>query len=263
MPVRLRAWAKAHQQDYPDGVKFVFESLAINQEDEVRLFAAWIAQMGGTDVIIIDTLNRASPGADENRSADMGKVIAGASLLRELTDTLVILIHHSGKDESRGLRGHSSLLAALDAVIEIKRDSNNKRWWRLEKAKDGEDGISHSFELELADLGEDEYGLPMTSVAVRELEGPGPSTQKQAALGKNQMAVMAQFKILITGLLLADPPDPGTPVGLSFDECVQQLKDCVDVSDTRHRTARVKEALNSLIKLGHIVDSGGLLTLPG
>jgi hypothetical protein len=56
-------------------------------------------------------------------------------------------------------------LGALDAVIEVKRDSNNKRWWRLEKAKDGEDGSSQSFELELADLGNDDYGLPMTSVA--------------------------------------------------------------------------------------------------
>ena len=221
-----------------------------------------VKKMGGSDVIIIDTMNRASPGADENRSADMGKIIAGSSLLSELTGSLVILIHHSGKDESRGLRGHSSLLAALDAVIEVKRDSNDKRWWRLEKAKDGEDGISHVFELEVADLGDDDYGLPMTSVSVRELEGPGPSAQKQLALGKNQLAVLAQFKLLIAELSMANPPDAGAPIGIPYDDCVQRLKDCVDVRDTRHRTARVKEALTSLIKMGCIVDSSGLLNLP-
>lgn len=261
-PLRLRAWAENYQQQFPDGVKFVFEPLAINREDESSHFAEWIKQQGGADVIFVDTLNRASPGADENRSADMGKIIAGASLIQQKTGALVILVHHSGKDESRGLRGHSSLYAALDAVIEVKRDSSNKRWWRLEKAKDGEDGVSQSFELVPSDLGKDDYGLPLTSMTVRELEGTGPVASKVQSLGKNQAAVLAQFKLIFVGQAIASGGNVANQPGIPFNDCVKLCKDCVDVKDARHRTERVKEALNSLIKSGHIVESGELLTLP-
>ncbi len=262
MPLRLLAWAETNQKEFPHGVSFVFEAFSINCTDDVTTFANWVKEEGGADVIICDTLNRAAPGADENRSADMGKIIAGASLLRELTDSLVILVHHAGKDESRGLRGHSSLLAALDAVIEVKREPNNMRSWRLDKAKDGEDGISHSFELVSADLGVDDYGLPITSVAVRELDTPVPSNPRQKTLGKNQQIVLAQIKLLISGLAMTDPSGSDALVGINFDQCIKHCKDHIEAKDERHKTERVKDAIRSLIKLGYIVESNGVIRLP-
>ena len=41
-------------------------------------------------------------------------------MLQATLGGLVLAIHHSGKDAGRGLRGHSSLHAALDAVIEVR-----------------------------------------------------------------------------------------------------------------------------------------------
>ena len=229
-------------------------------DEESAIAAAELVAAGGVDVIVIDTLNRSAPGADENRSADMGKIITGATRLQVLTSSLVILVHHSGKDEGRGLRGHSSLYAALDAVIEVKRDGDGERWWRLEKSKDGEDGASHKFELEVVCLGNDDYG-PITSAAIRETDEAGPSPAKKGTLGKNQAAVLAQFKLLAaTNETLA--PDSAETEGVSHENLISACKDCIDVSDSSRRTERIKDAIKSLLKAGYVDERDGALFLP-
>lgn len=116
-------------------------------------------------VIFIDTLNRSAPEADENSSQDMGQIIEGAKELQARTDGLVVVIHHTGKEASRGLRGHSSLVASLDASIEVTR-KGGQRGWQLTKSKEGVDGDPHSFSLEVVNLGFDEDGDALTSCAV-------------------------------------------------------------------------------------------------
>jgi len=88
-------------------------------------------------LLVIDTLTVAASGADENSSSDMGLIIEAAKALQAKLGGLVLLVHHSGKDQSKGLRGHSSLHAALDAAIEVIRNHDNRRRWRIAKvAKD-------------------------------------------------------------------------------------------------------------------------------
>lgn len=120
-------------------------------------------------VVVIDTLNRATPGADENSSVDMGQAIAGANAIQRGLGGLVLLVHHTGKDASKGLRGHSSLLAALDAAIEVRRDGE-ARSFALAKAKDGAEGHVQHFTLDVVDLGIDEDGDPITSCRVRPVD---------------------------------------------------------------------------------------------
>ncbi len=66
-----------------------------------------------------------------------------------MTGGLVVLVHHTGKDATKGLRGHSSLFAALDAAIEVSR-SGERREWILAKSKDGRDGSTHPFKLRVS-----------------------------------------------------------------------------------------------------------------
>lgn len=73
-------------------------------------------------LVVIDTLNRNFGGGDENNNQDMGDFIAGADRMRAAFDGCAILVvHHSGKDQSKGARGHSSLYGAVDTEIEVKR----------------------------------------------------------------------------------------------------------------------------------------------
>ena len=79
-------------------------------------------------VVFIDTLNRAAPTADENSSRDMGEILEAAKRLQSKTGGLVMLVHHTGKDASKGLRGHSSLFAAIDSAVDVRRDGDSREW---------------------------------------------------------------------------------------------------------------------------------------
>jgi AAA domain len=69
------------------------------------------------DFITIDTLARCTVGGDENSAKDMGIVVEHADALRRATGATVLIVHHSGKDTTAGLRGSSALLGACDTVI--------------------------------------------------------------------------------------------------------------------------------------------------
>jgi hypothetical protein len=65
----------------------------------------------------------------------------------------VMFVHHSGKDETKGSRGHSSLKGAMDAEISILR-SDDIRTMKIEKQKEGNDYYDlFNFKLVNVDLG--------------------------------------------------------------------------------------------------------------
>ncbi len=170
LSVRLAAYRTTGT--IPCAIDFVDQPLNLLSPKDLKDLGMSIKARGSTDgVVIIDTLNRAAPGMDENSSVDMGHAIHAAKLIQQGLGGLVLLVHHSGKDAAKGMRGHSSLYAALDAAIEVKR-SGPDRVWSLAKAKDGEDGRSHAFILDVINLGSDEDGDPITSCVVRRVIGP-------------------------------------------------------------------------------------------
>lgn len=151
-----------------DKVRFVVQPFNLLNPGMVEELAEIIIKCGfNNGLVIIDTLNRATPGCDENSSVDMGLIISSTKKLQQLTGGFVLLVHHSGKDTSKGLRGHSSLHGALDVAIEVSRNGDSREW-KLFKAKDGEDGIAHPFRLEVVETGIDEDGEPITSCVVAE-----------------------------------------------------------------------------------------------
>lgn len=147
----------------PEGLQFILrQSFALTNPQDVSDLAKVLPKFC---VLFVDTLNQAAPGADENSSQDMSRILAGAKALQRATGGLVVLIHHTGKDASRGLRGHSSLFAALDAAIEVEREGDVRRW-RMAKAKDGSDDGVHQFRLVRVDLGTDSDGDSLSSCVV-------------------------------------------------------------------------------------------------
>lgn len=110
-------------------------------------------------LVIVDTLARAFAGGNENASEDMGAFIAVIGHLQEaLAGPTMLLVHHSGKDEARGMRGHSSLFGAVDTELEVVKLSAEGAATRtgkmtVTKQKDGEDDFSVSYRLEHVQLG--------------------------------------------------------------------------------------------------------------
>jgi hypothetical protein len=86
-----------------------------------------------------------------------------------------LVVHHAGKDLSKGSRGWSGLKAAADVQIEVLRHENGDREIIIEKMKDGEDGVRYPFKLEVIDVGIDYDGDIITSCVAVETELSAPA----------------------------------------------------------------------------------------
>lgn len=114
-----------------------------------------------------------------------------AKTLQRLTAGLVILVAHSGKDATKGLRGHSSLFAALDGAVLVSREGDARRW-KVDKAKDGQDGVEHRFRLTTVKIGRDADGDDLTSCIIEPDETKPTSNGRP--LTDNQKRGLATFQ---------------------------------------------------------------------
>jgi len=118
-------------------------------------------------LVILDTLARAMAGGDENKGQDMTFAVSMIDAIREATGAHVALVHHCGKDEAKGARGHSSLRAAVDTEIEVTRpEGETVSTVRVTKQRDLSIGEPMPFTLKQVELGTDRRGNPITSCIV-------------------------------------------------------------------------------------------------
>ncbi len=164
---RLKAWTLEQNQNIPANVSFIIEPFNLLDSEHLAAIKQAAPKHG---VLVIDTLNRAAPCTDENSSRDMSSIINAAAEIQAAMEGLVLLVAHSGKDSTRGIRGHSSLFAALDASIEVGRNGDC-RFVRLDKVKEAEDGEKRFFRLKPVVIGTDEDGEAITSCIVEEVDG--------------------------------------------------------------------------------------------
>ena len=235
---RLAAYAQHHGVDLSEVPMTVLNAAPNLMEiKDAKDLAAGVIAAGGADVIVVDTFAQTTPGANENAGEDVGKALGHCKRLHELTGALVVLIHHSGKDASKGARGWSGLRAAADAELEIVREGN-LRAIRLSKNKDGEDGLQWGFALDVVTLGADEDLDPITSCVVVEAEIPvgGVSERKLGAVEKVVNDVIQEFALAQT---------EGIEVGPVIAEAVKRLDPPQDGKRDTRKT-RVRRALETL-----------------
>ena len=131
-------------------------------------------------------------GGNENTSEDMGAFIALIKRIAGELGCLVLAVHHSGKDEARGSRGHSSLLGAIDVEIEIKREANEPGILKLSKQRDGEPGLEFGFDLKTVLMGIDSDVQEVKTCVVVETDAAEvrkARRQQRGPTGRNQRRV--------------------------------------------------------------------------
>ncbi|MFO1104587.1 MAG: AAA family ATPase [Amaricoccus sp.] len=119
-------------------------------------------------MIVIDTLSRSLSGGDENSPVDMTAFVGNVDRIREETGAHVLIVHHTGKDIAKGMRGHSSLVAAIDSEIEILRpDGGTFCKASVKKQRDHESDYDlPAFRLKPVFLGDDDEGNPVRTAVV-------------------------------------------------------------------------------------------------
>lgn len=178
---RIKAYCQHHNIEPRDlDVGVITAAPNFMQEQDITDVVSSIKAAGGVKLIIVDTWAQVTAGANENSGEDMGTALANAKVLREVTGAMVILVHHTGKDVSRGARGWSGIKAALDVELEVMRHDSGERELRISKMKDGDDGLSWGFRLEILTVGVDRDGDGVTSCVAVEAATPVRAAQDDA-----------------------------------------------------------------------------------
>jgi KaiC/GvpD/RAD55 family RecA-like ATPase len=198
----------------------------------------------GTPVraVIIDVLASCLGDGDENGDG-MRRLSAKAKRIAIDTGVAVILVHHPSKGDSAGLRGHSSLQAACDAILSISVDREQVRTATLTKSRDNATGQELQYELDVVELDElDSFGDVRTTVVVK------PTTRT---------ATRARPKGSVQLALLEEIERRSRCGETSWDE--RTARDIGRaVCESPYSAAR---ALSALKASGYVVEASGRLTL--
>jgi hypothetical protein len=271
------------QNNSPDGANLYVIRAQINirssQEDFDALVAAineLIAQIDEPlELIILDTLMRMSGGGfNENSSEDMGGFITQAGKIQAIYLCAMLLIHHSGKDITKGLRGHSSLLGAVDTELEIQRQDSvinsadpsviGNAILTVTKQKDGADSIAVGIEVVNVEVGESALGFEtITSLAVRHNPEIASSNSKgnknNAGSGGNQKIEMDSLMKVIKAKGSYREVDGTSRYGVALDDWRAEfwgMKGCTEDDKAAFKKAwlRARERLVAVNKV--VIGSG-------
>jgi hypothetical protein len=149
-------------------------------------------------LVVMDTLSRAMAGGNENSAEHMGALVVNSDRIRQATGAHVAWIHHSGKDQAQGARGHSLLRAATDTEIEISRaDSESPSIAKVTKQRELEiDGV-FGFTLKRVELGLNHRGKPVTSCVV-EATDDRPAKPRASLTNGEAMALRILHDVMAT-----------------------------------------------------------------
>ena len=171
---RIHAWKCHHGLDDAD-IPFAAIACSLNllnpDADTPRLIdaikAAADAISAPVKLVVIDTLARAFAGGNENSSEDMGALILNIDRIRAATGANALFVHHCGKDQAKGSRGHSSLRAAIDTEIEVTASPETESHSaNIVKQRELKKGDIFNFSLDVIELGENRHGEKVTTCIV-------------------------------------------------------------------------------------------------
>ena len=144
--------------------------------------------------VFLDTLGLAACFENEDKSAQILKVVAGLAKLSDGTGALSIVIDHFGKNQQAGLRGSSAKRGGVETVLACicDRDKENNatdlRMW-LEKVRDGEEGRIIPYRLRTVPWGVDEDGDQVTSCVIQWEPNRPLATKRQASRRKTDVTL--------------------------------------------------------------------------
>ena len=168
IPKRIKAWKILNHTS--SNINHLNRDININFRDNSNIdYLIEKIKDAGLDggVICIDTLAQAGGDMDENSSKDMGYMIKTFQYIQQELGGVVLIVHHTGKANDKGMRGHSSLYASLDFALECIADKKKRKAsFKIAKSKDGDDSLDYNFTLNIINTGNEDNGKAITSLAV-------------------------------------------------------------------------------------------------
>jgi hypothetical protein len=254
---RVDAYVQHHRLDpdeFFEWFRVIERAPNLMDKKESLELATTLVAWGQVGVVIVDTLAQSTPGANENAGEDMGKALGHCKGIHTATKAMVLLIHHSGKDQSKGARGWSGLKAAADVELEVTNGVT--RCLTITKQKDGESGQDYGFVLVKVPLGVDEDGEVYDSCIT--VEAAVTKTVKGAAADKSGGPYALVLKQVFDDF--ARVQSSGIERVAVMEEAFRRLP--VGDSDDQSRKRSLRRALDKLIQNDVFIEEDGCLKIP-
>ncbi|CAM5575566.1 AAA family ATPase [Streptomyces coeruleorubidus] len=194
---RIRAWERKNGRKIPRD-QVMFYPRAVQLSDLVVEMPALLAhvkrqreQGTGYGLIIFDTQAMCTVGVSENDNTEMGVVMNVLHQLREATGACILLVHHFGADDAKGMRGATAIYAAATTVIAVKRKDDLKvvLSTRAPKGKQKDAEAMDAFLLDLEKVGDAEQGW--SSLAPTRATHSGSKVQHTPEVNARQLLILS------------------------------------------------------------------------
>jgi hypothetical protein len=181
---RVRAWRSARNiaADAPNAFVMIERSIDFMKATDVDKLIRTVrrAIQRRPCLIVVDTVSRSMPGADENLQKEMTLFVKACDHVKDVFQCAVLGVHHAGK--SGDMRGSTVLRGAGDFVFKLERAKGASiGHLTCEKQKDAPDGWKEPYAFEKVDLADGQTSLVASRAA---LPGgrSGPMTPSSASL---------------------------------------------------------------------------------
>jgi len=256
---RMKAWRQKRDGDVTAPFALIPQSINLFDDDDEldRLIAdlKGLAEPMGQRVglVVLDTLSRMIGGGDEDKARDVNVVVRSAERIQKQTGAHVLIVHHSGKDRDRGMRGSNALLGAVDAAIEVTKDADTGLCEaKVTAIKDGGEVGPFTYTLRQTAVGTDEDGEEILSCVI------DPAGARQSAKGTS----LTDAEKMALGVLWEICRDTGDMAGHLPNVPAGTWRDAVRDKGEGSPEARKKQAqrlTNKLIEKGFVGEAKGLV----
>jgi RecA-family ATPase len=150
---RVKAWEMEYGEIPSDNFHLTRVAVRFGNDQEHYDYLHEMIIKNEYDFIVIDTLSRNTPGMDEN-GPDMSEFVERIFTLRDAHSTektAFLIVHHAGKDRSKGARGWTGIPGATDFSYRMSKGSDLLNVFTLstDRTKDAEPLDEMAFTLKI------------------------------------------------------------------------------------------------------------------
>jgi hypothetical protein len=184
---RVKAWLQARSvTDTPKRFLVIEKTINFMHAEDVDKLIRTVAATGQKlALVVVDTVSRAMPGADENLQKEMTLFVSACDRVKDTFRCAVLGVHHAGK--SGDMRGSTVLQGAGDFVFRLDRaEGRTIGHLHCEKQKDAPDGWDEPYAFDVVPLEDGQSSL----IVSRSAMSVGPSVELTPSVASAVLAAM-------------------------------------------------------------------------
>jgi hypothetical protein len=255
--LRMKAWRQ--ERDGDDGAPFAMIPQSLNLFDDDDELTRLIDEVNGLSgpmeapvrLVILDTLARMIGAGDEDKARDINLFVRSSERIQRETGAHVMIVHHSGKDRDRGMRGSNALLGAVDVAIEVTKDDEGFCEAKVTAIKDGGDVGPFRYTLRQTVVGCDEDGEDIESCVIVPADASQGAKRKAPKLTPAELRALEQLRGALRDVGTLRDGVQIVPAGTWRDRCYS-----VHEGEHEAKKKHAQRVTKALIERG-LVESDG------